>query len=116
MAIGFPQSIGFSNGATNGITSTLTGVAGGSLLVTTQGVFISGGAPNVTPTDDKSNAWNTTVAPTVRDNTVCYINYAMNVASGDTIVTLDYGTNFAIDGEFSEVSGIVPTNALDEQQ
>lgn len=113
MAIGFTQSVGFSNGNTNGITSSLTGVASGSLLVQTAAVFVSGGPANVTPTDDKSNDWNTTTAPTERDQTNSFINYAMDSAAGDTVLTIDYGSAFAVEGEFCEFSGLETTSALD---
>lgn len=116
MAILFVQSIGYSSGSTNSITATLNGIAAGNFLASMNGAFVSGGGPaNTAPSDDKLNTWNTTTAPTIHDNTNALINYAMSVAAGNTVLTVDYGTGFAIDGEFAEFSGLATSSAIDKQ-
>ena len=109
------QSVGISSSNASFVLATLNGVAGGNFLTLLNSVYITGAPPNNTPSDSVGNTWNTTTAPTPHDDTNAFINYAMNVGAQDTIVTIDYGTTFAIDAVFAEYSGIATASALDVQ-
>lgn len=116
MAIAFVQSVGFQGDGVNSVTATLNGVAAGNFLSIQASAYLSGPGPsNIAPTDDKGNTWNTTTAPTINVEAAAHIFYAMNVAAGNTVATIDYGTGFYVTGEFSEFSGLQTTGALDQQ-
>lgn len=111
--VAFVQSIAATG---NGVASqniTLTGVTAGNFLALQPSVYVSGGPPNVTPTDDKSNTWNTTTAPSGPVNSRAFVNYAMNVAAGTTVISVDYGATQWINESASEYSGLATASALD---
>lgn len=107
---------GSSSGSATSITVSLPSVAAGSLLICVWRYGAAGGR-TVTVSDDKGNTWaNITSATDLVDGSANGISYAMNGASGTTIVT------FAISGAAaslrmaaSEYSGAATSNALDQQ-
>jgi len=111
------QSVEIQSGGP--VTSTggiLNGVAAGNFLSVQVGIFNS--ATNVDPgaADDKGNTWNTTTASAELGNMVEYISYAMNVAAGNTTVTIDQNADsFWATGSFAEYSGVLTAAALDQQ-
>ncbi|HUW21054.1 MAG TPA: LamG-like jellyroll fold domain-containing protein, partial [Candidatus Bathyarchaeia archaeon] len=90
---------------------TLNGVAAGNLLV----AFVSGSTTcaSTTISDDKSNSWNSLTNRT-GDAGSARIFYALNVASGNTIISV---TNPPGDAGWSvhEYSGIATTSAFDTE-
>lgn len=112
----FIQSIGFSGTALTSVQATLNGVAAGNFLAKLTAVWDNtfGNPPNNTPSDG-TNTWNTTTAPTPQGGGNAFINYAMNVAAGNTTVTTDYGDNSYVVGELCEFSEVFTSAALDQE-
>jgi hypothetical protein len=112
MTVAFVQRVTGSGAVVNAQSYTLNGVAAGALLVNCNS--LDGDQENATPSDDRGNTWNTTTEVTPQ-SCEAYINYAQNASAGNTVVTVDYGTGFYIEGSLAEFSGVATSGALDQQ-
>jgi hypothetical protein len=115
VAAAFVQKVTFQGLGVNSSGATLPGVTAGNFLALMDATW--GGVTNGTPSDDKTNAWSTTVqASTIGSGPSCpYINYAEDVAAGDTVVTVDHGTGYYTEGSLSEYSGLLGSSSLDQE-
>ena len=117
MAAALVQSVEIVTGSVTTTGGVLNSVAAGNFLAVQIGIFNAAtqSEPVSTP-DSNGNSWNTTTASAELGNMVEFISYAMNVAVGNTTVTVDQnGDAFYSTGSFAEFSGVFTAAALDQQ-